>query len=163
VGTVETTAEAGAFDDFSDDGGGANDLGKGLAAVRILAAEDHPTNQLVLTTIMDIFGVELTLVSNGRQAVEAWAESDFDLVLMDVQMPEMDGVTATRLIREREADTGRRRTPIIALSANAFSHQITAYTDAGMDAHVAKPIDMTLLQREMERALSSVDFASQSV
>jgi CheY-like chemotaxis protein len=72
-------------------------------------------------------------------------------------------VTATRLIREREADTGRRRTPIIALSANAFSHQITAYTDAGMDAHVAKPIDMTLLQREMERALSSVDFASQSV
>jgi CheY-like chemotaxis protein len=72
-------------------------------------------------------------------------------------MPEMDGVTATRLIREREAETGRRRTPIIALSANAFSHQITAYTGAGMDAHVAKPIDMTELQATIERVLALAD------
>jgi len=157
VGTVETTAEAGGFDDFREDADSANDIDKGLAAVRILAAEDHPTNQLVLTTIMDLFGIELTLVSNGRQAVDAWTQSDFDLVLMDVQMPEMDGVTATRLIREREAETGRRRTPIIALSANAFSHQITAYTGAGMDAHVAKPIDMTELQATIERVLALAD------
>jgi signal transduction histidine kinase/CheY-like chemotaxis protein len=157
VGAVETTVEAGAFDDFSADATEAMGKGDGLAALRVLAAEDNPTNQLVLTTIMAAFGVDLTLVSNGRQAVDAWTAGEFDLVLMDVQMPEMDGVTATRLIRDGEAQTGRRRTPIIALSANAFSHQITAYTGAGMDAHVAKPIDMALLQMQMERVLSMAD------
>ena len=60
---------------------------------------------------------------------------------MDVQMPEMDGLTATTLIRQREADTGRARTPIIALTANAMSHQIAAYFDTGMDGHIAKPIE----------------------
>jgi PAS domain S-box-containing protein len=159
VGAVETANEAGAFDDFIEDVGGANDRREGLAAIRVLAAEDNPTNQLVLTTIMTAFGIDLTLVSNGRQAVDAWAVGEFDLVLMDVQMPEMDGVTATHLIRAREAQTGRRRTPIIALSANAFSHQISAYTGAGMDAHVAKPIDMNLLQLEIERVLSSAESA----
>ncbi len=153
VGADEAATEASSFDDFSS----VDDHSDGLGPIRILAAEDNPTNQLVLTTIMAAFGVDLTLVNNGREAVDAWAAEDFDLVLMDVQMPEMDGVTATRLIRAREAQTGRRRTPIIALSANAFSHQITTYTDAGMDAHVAKPIDMNMLQLEIERMLTPAD------
>ncbi len=151
VGPVQAAAEACAFDDFSAAGG----EGASLDTLRILAAEDNPTNQIVLTTIMAAFGVDLTLVANGREAVDAWMGDDFDLILMDIQMPEMDGVTATGLIRSREAQTGRRRTPIIALSANALSHQITAYTCAGMDAHVAKPIDMSVLQSEIERVLSS--------
>jgi PAS domain S-box-containing protein len=153
VGAVDAATEARAFDDFS----GADDDGAGLAAIRILAAEDNPTNQLVLKTIMTAFGVDLTLVNNGREAVEAWAAGEFDLVLMDVQMPQMDGVAATHLIRQGEAKTGRRRTPIIALSANALSHQVSAYTRAGMDAHVPKPIDMNLLHAEIERLISSAD------
>jgi CheY-like chemotaxis protein len=151
VGAVEAETEAAAFDDFS----GADDHIDELAAIRILAAEDNPTNQLVLKTIMSAFGVDLTVVDNGREAVEAWAAGEFDLVLMDVQMPVMDGVDATRLIRDAEAQTGRRRTPIIAVSANAFSDQVSAYKSAGMDAHVAKPIDMNLLQSEIERLLAS--------
>jgi PAS domain S-box-containing protein len=151
VGPIKAKTEAGAFDDFT----GPDHNIEALAAIRILAAEDNPTNQLVLTTIMEAFGVDLTLVNNGREAVDAWAAADFDLVLMDVQMPVMDGVAATRLIRDGEAQTGRRRTPIIALSANAFRDQVNAYTRAGMDAHVPKPIDMNLLQSEIERLLSS--------
>jgi signal transduction histidine kinase/CheY-like chemotaxis protein len=151
VGPAEAATEAGAFDDFR----GPHGNSEGLAATRILAAEDNPTNQLVLTTIMEAFGIDLTLVNNGREAVDAWATAEFDLVLMDVQMPVMDGVAATRLIRDGEAQTGRRRTPIIALSANAFSDQVSAYTRAGMDAHVAKPIDMNLLQSEIERLLAA--------
>jgi PAS domain S-box-containing protein len=161
VGAVEAATQACAFDDFS----GAGEDGAGLDTIRILAAEDNPTNQIVLTTIMAAFGADLTLVTNGREAVDAWMSGDFDLILMDIQMPEMDGVAATALIRDDEAKSGRPRTPIIALSANALSHQITAYTDAGMDAHVAKPIDMNLLQSEIERVLrqnaSPVDAAPQ--
>jgi len=151
VGPTEAATEAGAFDDFSGD----DDHGEALASIRILAAEDNPTNQIVLTTIMAAFGVDLTLVNNGREAVEAWAAAQFDLILMDVQMPVMDGVAATRLIRDGEAQSGRRRIPIIALSANAFSDQVSTYTRAGMDAHVAKPIDMNMLQFQIERLLSS--------
>jgi CheY-like chemotaxis protein len=159
VGAIEGAADANAFDDLTS----AEDIGAGLGALRVLAAEDNPTNQLVLTTIMAAFGVDVTLVGNGREAVEAWTAGEFDLVLMDIQMPEMDGVEATGLIRDIEAQTGRRRTPIIALSANALSHQISAYTRAGMDAHVAKPIDMNLLQSEIDRVLTQAAPAFEAV
>jgi signal transduction histidine kinase/CheY-like chemotaxis protein len=114
-------------------------------AVRVLAAEDNPTNQLVLRTIMQTFGVDLTLVGDGAQAVETWRRGDFDLILMDIQMPVMDGVAATRLIRESEAQGARRRIPIVALSANAMTHQVAEYLAAGMDLHVAKPIELSKL------------------
>jgi CheY-like chemotaxis protein len=113
--------------------------------VRVLAAEDNPTNQLVLRTIMQTFGVDLTLVGDGLQAVDAWRSSEFDLILMDIQMPVMDGVAATRLIREAETQTPRRRIPIVALSANAMTHQVAEYLSAGMDLHVAKPIELSKL------------------
>ncbi|HEX4097074.1 MAG TPA: ATP-binding protein, partial [Caulobacteraceae bacterium] len=102
-------------------------------SLRVLAAEDIPTNQLVLKTIMQSFGVEITMVDNGRQAVEAWIAEPYDLVLMDIQMPEMDGIAATRAIRAAEAETGRPHTPIIAVSANAMTHQVKEYLAAGMD------------------------------
>ena len=163
VGPIAAVAEDVAFHDFDDGFGDANDGDDDLAAIRILAAEDNPTNQLVLTTIMKAFGVDLTLVGNGREAVDAWANAEFDLVLMDVQMPEMDGVTATRLIRDGETQTGRRRTPILALTANAFSHQVSAYKAAGMDAHVAKPIDMNQLQSEIARVMIAAQAANASI
>jgi signal transduction histidine kinase/FixJ family two-component response regulator len=130
-----------------------------VGSVRVLAAEDNATNQLVLKTILDIFGVELTLVDNGRKAVEAWAAGDFDVILMDIQMPEMDGLTATRLIRAGEAETGRVRTPIVALSAHAMTHQVTEYLDAGVDLHVPKPIELPKLQTALEAATAARDAA----
>jgi two-component system, sensor histidine kinase len=122
--------------------------------LRILAAEDIPTNQLVLRTIMQSFGVDLEMVENGREAVDAWKRSAFDVILMDIQMPEMDGVAATRAIRAEEAASGRARTPIIAVSANAMPHHAREYLAAGMDAHVAKPIELAKLHAAIESALA---------
>jgi signal transduction histidine kinase/ActR/RegA family two-component response regulator len=112
----------------------------GDRALRILAAEDNRVNQLVLKTLLSHAGVEPVVVENGALAIEAWEHSDWDLILMDVQMPVMDGLQAVREIRAREAKTGRRRTPIVALTANAMSHQVTHYLASGMDGLVAKPI-----------------------
>ncbi len=135
--------------------------GRGAGGVlRVLAAEDNATNQVVLSTIMDAFGFELRVASNGREAVETWSQGGFDLILMDVQMPEMDGLEATRAIRAIEAARGLPRTPIIALTANAFRHQIDAYAAAGMDDHLAKPIEITLLQAVLERVLSRREAAA---
>jgi signal transduction histidine kinase/ActR/RegA family two-component response regulator len=109
-------------------------------ALRVLAAEDNAVNQLVLKTLLHQMGVDPTVVENGQLAVEAWAGGDWDVILMDIQMPVMDGLTATAQIRARELAEGRERTPIVALTANAMSHQIEHYVAAGMDGHVAKPI-----------------------
>jgi signal transduction histidine kinase/ActR/RegA family two-component response regulator len=128
--------------------------------LRVLAAEDIPTNQLVLRTIMQSFGVDLEMVENGREAVEAWRRSAFDIILMDIQMPEMDGVAATRAIRAEEAASGRARTPIIAVSANAMPHHAREYLAAGMDAHVAKPIELAKLHAAIEGALSQKSAAA---
>ncbi len=122
--------------------------------LRILAAEDNPTNQLVLSTIIEIFGAELLIVENGRLAVDAWAAGDYDIILMDIQMPEMDGITAAREIRKAEAAAGRPRTPIVALSANAMAHQVEDYMAVGMDGHVAKPIELNKLHAALENALA---------
>ncbi len=137
--------------------GERHDAEAGRGALRVLAAEDNPTNQLVLTTIMQIFGVELTLAADGIEAVDTWRDGVFDVVLMDIQMPRLDGVAATRRIRAEEAETGRPRTPILALSANALTHQVEAYLAAGMDGHVAKPIELPKLQAALEQALAGAD------
>jgi len=123
--------------------------------LRVLAAEDIPTNQLVLRTVMESFGVDLTMVDNGREAVEAWTTGNFDLILMDIQMPEMDGVEATLAIRQAEQQTGRARTPIVAVSANAMAHHVKRYREVGMDGHVAKPIELVKLHSAMEAALTA--------
>jgi len=124
--------------------------------LRVLAAEDIPTNQLVLRTIMETFGVDLDVVDNGRLAVEAWRNGDYDIVLMDIQMPEMDGMAATRAIRAAEVSLGRPRTPIIAVSANAMAHQVKEYLEVGMDGHVAKPIELTKLHAAIEGAMAAI-------
>ena len=121
--------------------------------LRVLAADDHPVNRMVIEALMGSAGVDLTMVENGLAAVEAWEAGEFDLVLMDVQMPEMDGIDATREIRRKEAARGGRRTPIIALTANAMTHQVAEYLEAGMDDHVAKPVSAAALSDAMQRAL----------
>ncbi|MDZ4375471.1 MAG: ATP-binding protein [Phenylobacterium sp.] len=122
--------------------------------VRVLAAEDNAMNQLVLKTLLAQVGVEPVMVSDGRQAVEAWESETWDVILMDVQMPIMDGPTATGVIRTRERSEGRARTPIIALTANAMSHQIAEYLQSGMDAFVAKPIEAGRLFDALRLAVS---------
>jgi len=113
--------------------------------LRILAAEDNAVNQLILKTLLGQVGLEPTIVDNGQDAVTAWEQERWDLILMDVQMPVMDGVTATRQIRGREAGGARTPTPIIALTANAMSHQVRDYLAAGMNAVVVKPIQVEQL------------------
>ncbi len=144
----------------ADASGEVEDFGEPPRALRLLAAEDNATNRLVLTTVMNVFGFDLTLVEDGAQAVAAWRDQSFDAILMDVQMPVMDGVQATRAIRAEEAATGRPRIPIVALSANAFHHQISEYIGAGMDTHVAKPIELSALQSALEYVLAAPEPAA---
>jgi CheY-like chemotaxis protein len=131
--------------------------------LRVLAAEDNATNQLVLKSVMATFGVDLHLVGHGRAAVDAWSQETFDVILMDIQMPEMDGIAATRMIRAAEAETGRSRTPIIALSANAMTHQVKEYLAAGMDRHVAKPIELAKLHSALLGVLGAEDDEAEAV
>ncbi|RAK67784.1 hybrid sensor histidine kinase/response regulator [Phenylobacterium kunshanense] len=127
----------------------------GLGALRVLAAEDNPVNQMVLRTLLEQVGVKLKIVENGREAVDAWAGGEWDLILMDAQMPEMDGVEAASAIRAAEAAQGRQRTPIIALTANAMAHQVDAYRDCGMDATVPKPVEVARLFAAMRDVLDT--------
>jgi len=126
-----------------------------VRTLRVLAAEDNAINQLVLKTLLHQAGINPTVVSDGKKAVEAWEVGDWDLILMDVQMPLMDGLTAARLIRERELLTGRARVPIIALTANVMSHQVATYRNDGMDAVVAKPIAVSELFAAIDACLAS--------
>jgi len=113
--------------------------------LRILVADDHPTNRRVVELILDQEAVELVSVEDGVQAVEACRASVFDLVLMDMQMPVMDGLTATREIRLHEVAMGMPRTPVVMLTANALPEHIAAGLDAGADRHLAKPFSVDAL------------------
>jgi len=124
-------------------------------ALRVLVAEDHPVNQQVIRGLLGQVGIEVEIVDDGLQAVEATRTRDWDLILMDVQMPNMDGPTATRTIRQREADQGLVRTPIIALTANAMVEQVESYLAAGMDAVVSKPVDLKLLLTTISDVMSA--------
>ncbi len=127
---------------------------------RILAAEDNEINQLVLKTLLGQLGMAATIVGDGAAALEAWEAGPWDVVLMDVQMPRMDGPTAARAIRRREAELGRAATPILALTANAMAHQVAEYRAAGMDEVVAKPIDVAQLAAALERAIAAREAAT---
>jgi signal transduction histidine kinase/CheY-like chemotaxis protein len=121
--------------------------------LRVLAAEDNEVNQLVLRSLLEPIGVELTLVDNGREAVEAFAAGDFDVILMDIMMPELNGVDASKAVRDIEAERGWPRTPIIALTANVMQHQLDDYRAAGMDGALAKPIELEKLYAMLEHVL----------
>jgi CheY-like chemotaxis protein len=122
--------------------------------LRVLAADDNEVNRLVLKTLLEQVGVETVLADNGRSALEAWEAGAWDLILMDIRMPVMDGMEATAAIRRREMQTGRDRTPIIALTADAMSHQVDAFLAQGFDGHVSKPIEIGQLLAAMEAALA---------
>ncbi|HEV8037997.1 MAG TPA: ATP-binding protein [Bryobacteraceae bacterium] len=109
------------------------------SALRILLAEDNPVNQKVATAMLGKHGHQVTVASTGVEALQAWEAEEFDVILTDNQMPKMGGLEAVRCIREREAATGRRRTPVVALSASAMIGDRERFLSAGMDAFLAKP------------------------
>ena len=116
----------------------------------ILLVEDNLINQQVALGILQIQGYGVTIANNGREALEAHAQGNFDLVLMDCHMPEMDGFEATAEIRRRERGSGGRL-PIIALTANAMAQDREECLKAGMDDHLAKPFSMQTMQDMLER------------
>ena len=126
-----------------------------LRALRVLAAEDNPINQMVLRTFLEPTGIDPIMVENGREALEAWEGGDWDIVLMDIQMPEMNGVEATLAIRSRERETGRAHTPIIAVTASAMTHQLEEFARAGIDGVVPKPVNMASLLRMIDQAVAA--------
>jgi CheY-like chemotaxis protein len=123
--------------------------------LRVLLAEDNPVNQKFAVRVLTGAGHEVIVANNGREAVDHSGATDFDVVLMDVQMPEMDGLDATRAIRTRESG-GARRTPIIAMTANAMKGDREMCLDAGMDGYVPKPVKRDVLFAEIDRVLKEV-------
>ncbi len=126
-------------------------------APRVLAAEDHAANRKLLALLFQSFGLDLVLVENGREAVEALRATPFDLVLMDVMMPVMDGVEALTAIRAEEAATGRPRTAIQMLTANVFDEDVARYMAAGADGVLRKPIEIAALQAVLSAAPQHAD------
>jgi CheY-like chemotaxis protein len=117
-----------------------------------LVAEDTYINQLLVVKILETLGCQVTVVTSGRAAVEAVRRQRFDLVLMDVQMPELDGKEATVLIRQEEAGTGRH-VPILALTAHAMKGDREDCLAAGMDGYLAKPVQPAQLREAVRRVL----------
>ncbi len=118
--------------------------------LKILVAEDNPINQRVARTLLRKQGHAVTVVENGRQAIEETGGCEFDAVIMDVQMPVLDGIEATAEIRAREAGSDRR-TPILALTAHAREGDRQRFLDAGMDGYVSKPFHLPDLLAELDR------------
>jgi signal transduction histidine kinase/DNA-binding response OmpR family regulator len=136
---------------------GAEDLKSAIAVLgrplRILIAEDDATNRMVVVKMLQEFAAQTRIVTDGAQAVQAASEADYDLILMDVRMPEMDGLAATRVIRTRG---GRfARLPIIALTANAFAEDMKQCREAGMSDFLPKPLRKAAMVAAILRAIGS--------
>jgi PAS domain S-box-containing protein len=131
----------------------ANDLPPQFPGVRILVAEDNPVNQKLAAFMLEDYGVEVFLADNGKAAFDLLEHERVDLVLMDCQMPEWDGLTATRAIRAREREQHRARLPVLALSANVMPGFEESCRAAGMDAYLAKPLREEALIAALQRWL----------
>lgn len=126
-----------------------------LDAPRILLVEDQENNILVANFFLDDRGFKVTIAYNGQEALEILEKQTFDLIIMDIQMPIMDGLTATRKIRERETLNRSKRTPILAMTANALKEDRQICLDAGMDDYVSKPIDVTRMNEKIDLLLGN--------
>lgn len=128
-------------------------------AARILLAEDNPVNQRVACRVLEKQGHQVVIANNGREALDALEREQFDLVLMDVQMPEMDGLEATAILRERERETGRHLT-VVAMTAHAMTGDRERCLSSGMDDYISKPIHaeqlLNLVRRLAPPGLDSV-------
>ncbi|MBA4800785.1 MULTISPECIES: response regulator [Euryhalocaulis] len=127
-------------------------MGKTDRNLRVLVVEDNLINQIVMEGLLKTFGHDAVLVDNGREAVQLSSDSAFDLILMDLHMPEMDGYETTEEIRNRESNG---QTPIIAVTADALSGTKERCFEAGMDGYVTKPVDPDRLVAEILRLTSA--------
>jgi len=120
------------------------------ASLAVLLVEDNPVNRQLAVRLLEKWGHRVTAVGDGQLALDALDQQNFDLALMDMQMPVMDGIEATRLIRQREIERGKPRLPIIAMTANAMQGDREACLEAGMDDYIAKPIKTAELADKLE-------------
>ncbi len=128
------------------------------AAGRVLVAEDNPINQKVAVRLLEKAGFAVDVANNGREAIEAWEQNGYDLILMDCQMPEMDGFEATAYIRNREKNGAR--TPICALTAHAMKADAEKCLAAGMDGYLSKPVNGAKLTEVVTRLIKGADQAA---
>ena len=123
--------------------------------LRVLMVEDNPINRRILTLVLERLPAKITTAEDGQQAVDAFEAQAFDVVLMDLQMPGMDGYEAMRRIRAIEAAAGRGRTPIIVISAHTRATDTAATKLAGADHHLAKPVDVPALLATMDMVMQA--------
>ena len=121
-----------------------------LAGTRVLVAEDNKINQMVVRKFLEKWDLDITIANNGQEAVEAWEKEQFDLILMDVNMPVLNGHEATRKIREHEKDRNEHM-PILAFTASVVEDEIKAIYDAGMDDWVSKPFEPSVLYQKIRK------------
>ena len=144
----------------------ADTAAAGQAPLRMLLVEDNAINQEIALAMLEDSGYEATPADNGRRALALWQQQPFDVILMDCQMPEMDGFEATRRLRRMETEQGRGRTPVIALTANAILGDRELCLDAGMDDYLAKPytraalLDVLARWRPSSSAPAKVEMAA---
>lgn len=127
-----------------------------LKGLRILVADDNKTNCEIIERMLLRHGVAVTVVNDGQEAVEAWGKDKFDIILMDIAMPRMDGVTALHKIRDLEANAKVEPIPIVAVTANAMAYQVAQYAVEGFDTHVAKPVNIANLTKAISYCTGSV-------
>ena len=126
---------------------------KAQRSLSILLVEDNPVNQKVAAAMLNKRGHRVVIASNGREALEVQNKANFDLILMDIQMPEMDGLQATEAIRDKEKDSGGRRIPIVAMTAHAVAGFQEMCFAAGMDGYISKPIQPNVLYQALDEAV----------
>ena len=160
--TLELPRCAGSADLWGEAEDATGELGP-LNGARVLVAEDHPTNRRVLELVLGAAGVELVCVENGAEAVAAFRRDAFDIILMDMQMPVMDGLTAISEIRRLEALDGLEPTLTFVLTANALPEHVRAAGEAGADGHISKPIVAGALLETLAQAIEAQRASAASV
>jgi CheY-like chemotaxis protein len=136
-----------------------NSLREDQRRLRVLVAEDNPVNQVLALRMLEKLGHTITLASNGREALEALDQHPFDIIFLDVQMPEMNGIDAVRAIRENERTTGSH-VPTIALTAHAMSGDREHCFEVGFDGYLSKPMQGSKLKLEIQRVMELVSVMS---
>ncbi|ESW62334.1 MAG: hypothetical protein Q27BPR15_01850 [Rhodobacter sp. CACIA14H1] len=124
-----------------------------LAGLRALVADDNPINLQIIDSFLRRLGLTTTLVENGRQAVDQWAPGRFDILCLDIAMPELSGLEALRQIQRRAQTAGARVTPALAITANALPAQVSEYLAVGFDGCIAKPVRRVQIGEEIQRVL----------
>ena len=132
---------------------GQSDALQATQACRVLLVEDHEINRKLAAIMLERMGCQFAMADDGQQALERLDKERFDVVLMDVMMPVMDGITALRHLRAKEA-SGRPRTPVLMVTAHAMTGDRERFMAAGADGYVSKPMSQAVLQKEILRVLA---------